>query len=75
LLENATKYTPPRSRIAISARKADEFVEIEGPGIPPGEEERIFEKFHRASRATAGMGLGLTICRGIVVAPEVADEA
>jgi two-component system, OmpR family, sensor histidine kinase KdpD len=40
-----------------------------GPGIPPGEEERIFEKFHRGGKeAGGGVGLGLTICRGIVTA-------
>jgi two-component system sensor histidine kinase KdpD len=40
-----------------------------GPGIPPGEEEKIFEKFHRlGSSPGSGVGLGLTICRGIVTA-------
>jgi len=41
-----------------------------GPGFEPGEETRIFEKFYRASGTTAagGVGLGLTICRGIVTA-------
>jgi signal transduction histidine kinase len=43
-----------------------------GTGIPPGEEERIFERFHRSdtrlSRATAGVGLGLYITRSIVEA-------
>ena len=42
----------------------------QGTGIPPGEEERIFERFHRSdtrlSRATAGVGLGLYITRSIV---------
>jgi two-component system sensor histidine kinase KdpD len=39
-----------------------------GPGLPPGEERRIFEKFHRAEAAPTvrGAGLGLAICRGIV---------
>jgi two-component system sensor histidine kinase KdpD len=41
-----------------------------GSGLPPGEESQIFEKFHRARSTTAagGVGLGLTICRGIVTA-------
>jgi two-component system sensor histidine kinase KdpD len=41
-----------------------------GPGLPPGEETRIFEKFYRSVGAPpgAGVGLGLTICRGIVQA-------
>lgn len=44
----------------------------QGIGIPPGEEERIFERFHRAdsrlSRSTAGVGLGLYITRAVVEA-------
>jgi two-component system sensor histidine kinase KdpD len=41
-----------------------------GPGVPPGQELRIFEKFHRAGRdgSTAGVGLGLAICRAIALA-------
>ena len=41
-----------------------------GPGIPEGEETRVFEKFHRAAREgnLEGVGLGLTICRAIVSA-------
>jgi two-component system, OmpR family, sensor histidine kinase KdpD len=72
LVENAVKYTPPSSPITISARKVDAGVEVvvadSGPGVPAGEEEAIFEKFHRAARSGPGMGIGLTICRGIVVA-------
>jgi two-component system sensor histidine kinase KdpD len=74
LLENATKYTPPGSRVRILARPAGDHVVIdiddEGPGLPKGSEERIFEKFERGNRedATAGVGLGLAICRAIVLA-------
>lgn len=73
LLENATKYTPPRSPIDIEARERDGWVEIDvadrGPGVPPSETERIFDKFYRAKeREGGGVGLGLTICRGIAVA-------
>jgi two-component system sensor histidine kinase KdpD len=72
LLENALKYTPPGSPIEISARQIANGVEVEvadrGPGIPQGQEERIFEKFQRARDAKHGVGLGLTICRGIVAA-------
>jgi two-component system sensor histidine kinase KdpD len=72
LLENALKYTPAGTPIAITAtaRRDDVLVEVadRGPGIPAGEEERIFEKFRRLKVADAagGAGLGLTICRGIV---------
>jgi two-component system sensor histidine kinase KdpD len=39
-----------------------------GPGLPPGEERRIFEKFHRTepTPSVRGAGLGLAICRGII---------
>jgi two-component system sensor histidine kinase KdpD len=70
-VENALKYTPPSTPISITAGKTGEQVEVvvadSGPGVPSGEEEEIFEKFHRASRTGPGMGIGLTICRGIVM--------
>ncbi len=72
LVENALKYTPPSSPISIGARRVADGVEVAvtdaGPGVPVGEEESIFEKFHRATRTGPGMGIGLTICRGIVTA-------
>jgi two-component system sensor histidine kinase KdpD len=72
LVENAIKYTPPSSPIFITALRIARGVEItvadSGPGVPAGEEQSIFEKFHRAARAGPGMGIGLTICRGIVFA-------
>lgn len=74
LLENALKYTPPGSPIEISARVAGGVVTIEvadhGPGLPLGDEQRIFEKFYQNAAAGAkdGIRLGLPICRGIVEA-------
>ena len=73
LLENALKYTPPGSPLEIRARTRPGGVEVavadHGPGIPPGEEQRIFDKFYRAPGAQGGgVGLGLAICRGIVMA-------
>ncbi len=72
LVDNATKYSPGGTAIQIRARSMEDGVEVEvadwGPGIPPGQEESIFEKFRRGARAGSGMGLGLTICRGIVSA-------
>lgn len=74
LVENAIKYTPASSPVSISARGGPQELIVEvsdrGPGIPPGEEERVFDKFHRVEGAgrPAGAGLGLTICRGIVTA-------
>jgi two-component system sensor histidine kinase KdpD len=72
LLENIAKYTPEGSGIEISARPARTHVEIfvddQGPGLPPGRHEAIFEKFERGHRetATTGVGLGLAICRAIM---------
>jgi two-component system sensor histidine kinase KdpD len=73
LLDNAVKYTPAGSPVEIIATGGDRNVTIEiadrGPGLPPGEEDKVFEKFHRAEPTTArGAGLGLAICRGIVQA-------
>jgi len=73
LVENAVKYAPPGSAIDMSASASDHEVVVEvadrGPGIPVGEEARIFEKFYRAKPAReGGVGLGLTICRGIIEA-------
>lgn len=74
LLENAGKYTPPGSNVTVSARVCEPWlhiaVEDDGPGLPPGQEESIFEKFTRGERESAkpGVGLGLAICRAIVEA-------
>ncbi|HMU60480.1 MAG TPA: sensor histidine kinase KdpD [Gemmatimonadales bacterium] len=72
LLENVAKYTPAGSPVEISAAlRPDEVlvtVADRGPGVPDEERERIFEKFHRAARGAGGIGLGLAICRGIIMA-------
>jgi K+-sensing histidine kinase KdpD len=73
LLENALKYTPAASPIDISAALHNGEVETEiadrGPGVARPDSERVFEKFYRARDGEGGgVGLGLTICRGIVTA-------
>ncbi len=76
ILENAARYTPAGSRIDITARALGRRVEIRiadnGPGLPPGSETRIFEKFYRGTTSPAdgrrGVGLGLTICQAILLA-------
>lgn len=74
LVENACKYTPPGSRIEISARLKDDLVEVavadDGPGLPRGSGDELFEKFTRGVKesAVSGVGLGLAICRAIVEA-------
>jgi two-component system, OmpR family, sensor histidine kinase KdpD len=72
LLENAAKYTPAGSTVIVSAEVlADQLsisVSDNGPGLPPGQEDAVFEKFARGHResATPGVGLGLAICRAII---------
>jgi two-component system, OmpR family, sensor kinase len=66
LLENAVLYSPPGSTVTIAA--APERIEVrdEGPGLLPGEEEAVFERFSRGSagqRGPKGTGLGLPIAR------------
>jgi two-component system sensor histidine kinase KdpD len=70
LFDNALKYSPPGASLELSASESFYTVTIEladhGPGIPAGEEERIFEKFVRGRGAGGGVGLGLAICRTII---------
>jgi two-component system, OmpR family, sensor histidine kinase KdpD len=70
LFDNAIKYSPKGAPLELSASESFYTVTVEladhGPGIPPGEEERIFEKFVRGRGAGGGVGLGLAICRTII---------
>ena len=76
LLDNALKYSPPEAIVEVRAAEAGELLVIEvldrGAGLPPGAEDRIFERFYRApgleESSVPGLGLGLTICRGLVEA-------
>jgi two-component system, OmpR family, sensor histidine kinase KdpD len=74
LLENASKYTPPGSEVSLSASVVGDRLSVSvsdnGPGLPVGREDEIFQKFTRGDResSTRGVGLGLTICRAIVEA-------
>jgi two-component system sensor histidine kinase KdpD len=72
LLENAARYTLPHSTVGITARTEGRWVLVsvvdDGPGLPPGSEERIFEKFYRGNPGAdggRGSGLGLAICRAV----------
>jgi two-component system sensor histidine kinase KdpD len=71
LLENALRHGGPAGAVRVAARResGDAVVEVsdEGPGFPPEDSERVFEKFYR-SRGGAGAGLGLAIVRAIVTA-------
>jgi two-component system sensor histidine kinase KdpD len=72
LIENAARYAPPDSPIEITAALTDGQLIMEvadrGPGLPPDSLDRVFDKFYRTATAgtRTGVGLGLTICRGII---------
>jgi K+-sensing histidine kinase KdpD len=75
LLSNADKYSPPGAKIEIRATQTGDELEIavldRGPGIPPDEAEAIFDRFYRSARTsgqTAGVGLGLTVCKRMMEA-------
>lgn len=73
IIGNALKYSPPSSPILITAGRDRIFallrIRNEGPGIPIGEQEAIFEKFYRSRDARGrvpGTGMGLAIAREII---------
>jgi two-component system sensor histidine kinase KdpD len=76
LIENAVRYTPSDSPIEINAEVVENQLRVSiadrGPGIPPQDKERIFDKFYRVlgvqRKGTIGSGLGLSVCRGLVEA-------
>jgi two-component system, OmpR family, sensor kinase len=66
LLENALRYAPPGSAVTVAAMPGRLEVLDEGPGLEPGEEDLVFERFSRGSagrRGPSGTGLGLPIAR------------
>ena len=70
LLDNAIRYSPIGGRVTVRVLRdgADAVLRVEdnGPGIPPDQRERVFERFHRVlGSATDGCGLGLAIVREI----------
>jgi two-component system OmpR family sensor kinase len=76
LLDNAVKFSAPGGQVTVTSLRRDGHVLLTvsdtGPGIPPEERSRLFERFYRGSAAgspdTPGVGLGLAICRSIVEA-------
>ncbi len=75
LLDNAAKFAPPGTEIAIVAGHSPAGVTLavsdEGAGIPAGDLDHVFDKFYRVNagdRQRAGTGLGLSICRGLLQA-------
>ena len=70
LIDNALRYTPGGGRVTVrvASAEAQALLEVEdsGPGIPPSERERVFDRFYRVlGTRTDGSGLGLAIVREI----------
>lgn len=76
MVNNAIKYTPEGSHIVLSARRLGEQVQVQiaddGPGIPAEARGKLFEMFYTGNNARGdgrrGMGLGLALCRSIILA-------
>jgi two-component system sensor histidine kinase KdpD len=75
LLDNADRYSPPGSPIAVLARLEPDWIVVSvadsGPGVKADEQSRIFEKFYRgthSARFREGTGMGLSIAKGIIEA-------
>ena len=76
LVTNAVRHTPPEASVTVTARAEDGWAVLEvadtGPGLEPGDEERVFEAFFRGDpsrqRDTGGSGLGLAIVAAIATA-------
>jgi signal transduction histidine kinase len=73
LIENALKFTPNEGQVAVDVRQNDNWLVVSvsdtGPGVPPDQRERIFERFTQAADASyrrGGFGLGLAFCRAAV---------
>ena len=74
LMENAIKFTPPHGEVSVSAQRHGERVRVTvrdtGIGIPPDEQEKVFDLFYQVDRgekrAYRGTGLGLSITRHII---------
>ena len=74
-MDNAAKYAPADTTISIKTSRDRNWVTLqvidEGDGIPPGEQESVFDKFYRGQKGDhvrPGTGLGLAIARGFVEA-------
>jgi two-component system, OmpR family, sensor kinase len=76
LIENARRHAGPSGRVSVSSAAVPGGLRVDvdddGPGVPPAERERVFDRFHRSEaareRASGGSGLGLGIARSILAA-------
>lgn len=78
LLSNAIKFSPPGGRVLVIVDTADAYARVqvhdEGPGIPKGERDQLFERLYRLSSSTdlgvPGTGLGLAMAKSVAEAHE-----
>jgi two-component system sensor histidine kinase KdpD len=82
LLDNAGRYADPDTPVLIAGRRTPDALLLsvidQGPGIPPGQEKRVFETFTRlegSDRVRHGTGLGLAIVKGFAEAMGLSVEA
>ena len=76
IVNNAVKYTPPGSHIVLRAEKKEQMAVIrisdDGPGIPDEGKAHLFDMFYTVGKGKSdnrrGLGLGLNLCRSIVMA-------
>ncbi len=77
LLDNAIKYTPPGGEILLRLRRDGDHGELvvadNGPGIPPQERDKVFQRFYRMeqSRTTEGSGLGLSLVQAVAAIHQI----
>ena len=75
LLDNAGRYADPGTPISVQAERSPGLLRLsvadQGPGLPPGREDEVFERFRRlegSDRSSTGTGLGLAIVKGFAEA-------
>ena len=72
LVENAVKFTPAGGVVRVLGWQCGDEVGVtvvdDGPGVPPADREQVFDRFYRVGSGHSGSGLGLSICREVVLA-------
>lgn len=78
LIDNAIRYSPPQATVTVRTLVENGsgmlVVEDNGPGIAPGDREKVFDRFYRVDDKSTGSGLGLSIVRAIATDHEATVE-